>query len=236
MICHMAFVVKKEYRGVRGVGCCVLLAVLIGVTLWGLLVAFVSYRAASLDRYEVEILANRGGEVLMTECDAPWWLRPLCSRASVFQRVTAYSWCSDRATESDFVRIGHFTRLKSLTISCDQAELAGIEHLASLEELGQLAIHGACFDDSVGKCLWRLVNIESLNLGSSSVTNGILADLSGMTKLNYLGLANTRISDAAIEPLAHMTSLDTVDLRYTDVSEEGIQRLRSHRRDLTILY
>jgi len=71
------------------------------------------------------------------------------------------------------------------------------------------------------------VNVQTLNLAGTKVTDGGLAVLATMPNLTRLQLENTAITDAGLRPIARLYQLDYLNLYGTAITDAGLGRLKS---------
>jgi hypothetical protein len=74
--------------------------------------------------------------------------------------------------------------------------------------------------------LIRLTSLKCLYLSNTQITDAGLTHLEKMTGLEALGLANTQISDAGLTHLKELTGLDTLDLSNTQITDAGLTQLK----------
>ena len=74
--------------------------------------------------------------------------------------------------------------------------------------------------------LWRLEQLEALELESSDVSDEGLKALERMTHLRGLGLNHTRISDAGLVHLKRLTALQGLHLDGTETTDAGLKHLQ----------
>ena len=69
-------------------------------------------------------------------------------------------------------------------------------------------------------------NIVSVNLGTTSISDEMVRDLSRLKHLQSLGIWHTRFDDDSLTSLARLRELETLDISQTDVTDEGLKQLR----------
>ena len=80
----------------------------------------------------------------------------------------------------------------------------------------------------------HLKQIEQLELWESSVNDGRLADLEGLTRLRTLCLHKTRVGDKGLANLKGLPALRSLWLNRSAVTDAGLAHLK-HRTDLEVL-
>jgi hypothetical protein len=82
----------------------------------------------------------------------------------------------------------------------------------------------------------KLTNLESLNLGYTTVGDAGLINLSGLTKLTTLLLDTVDLTDAGVTHVAGLKGLKQLDLYHTLVTDQGFQQLKQALPDCVIHY
>jgi Leucine-rich repeat (LRR) protein len=83
------------------------------------------------------------------------------------------------------------------------------------------------FDDEDLADLQGLTKLEFLDMGSTRVSNEGLPSLRGLTNLQYLGLSDTAVTDAGLAHLQGFTGLRTLDLWGCLVTATGLDLLHA---------
>lgn len=123
--------------------------------------------------------------------------------------------------------------LKCLVLEGTKVTAEGIVPVQSLASLEVLAIGRIPVDDAFLKKMSRMTRIESLDLGSTAVTDAGLAYLQPLP-LRDLSLERTGVSDAGLKYIAKFPAIEEVDVSGTRVTPDGIQRLQSLKPNLDI--
>jgi len=97
-----------------------------------------------------------------------------------------------------------------------------------------LDLSGAEVDGAMARAIARMPSLRRLHLDHSTIDDGTLAELAGVTKLEYLNLVGTRVTDASVDVIASMPLLERVYVWQTSMSAEGIEALRDARPDAEI--
>jgi len=82
----------------------------------------------------------------------------------------------------------------------------------------------------------RLVNLESLDLTYTHVSDAERAKLAPLTKLVDLKLDSVDLTDAGIATVAALRSLKQLDLYHTLVTEKGYEKLKAALPNCEINY
>lgn len=111
---------------------------------------------------------------------------------------------------------------------------AGLAPLAKLHALEDLSLHNCQIGDA-GVAHLAGLDLITLGLDHTLVTDGALAHLTGMSRLEVLDLSGTSgIHDAGLAHVAVHKNLKTIDLDGTGVSDAGIKRLEAQLPDLKV--
>lgn len=81
-----------------------------------------------------------------------------------------------------------------------------------------------------------LTILGELYLDNTQVTDAGLTQLKGLTGLAVLTLQNTQVTDAGLTQLSGLTGLGTLYLRGTQVTQEGVDRLQKAIPSCEIIY
>ncbi len=116
----------------------------------------------------------------------------------------------------------------------DDASSRVLVHVASLNRLQTLDLGSTTVSDAGLEHLERLRSLKTLNLSSTNITDVELRHLKGLTRLEALDLHWTRITDAGLVHLKGLTGLRELDLGDTEVTVAGAGDLRRTLPKLTI--
>ena len=108
-------------------------------------------------------------------------------------------------------------------------DLAPIQGQVQLESLN---LNATNVSDHGFKSLGRMKNLRSLALCATRITDASLVHVGQMTKLEYLDLSETKIGDAGLSHLTALQRLQHLDLSDTKVTDAGMRyvaRLRQLR-------
>jgi Leucine-rich repeat (LRR) protein len=75
-----------------------------------------------------------------------------------------------------------------------------------------------------------LSRLEQLWLGNTRVSDGGLAHLKGLTSLKQLWLGNTQVTDAGLAHLKERTNLENLSLSNTQIGDAGLMHLKGLKR------
>ncbi len=114
--------------------------------------------------------------------------------------------------------LASLTRLEASNLSIQS--LAGLEHATALIYL-ELSVNRI----SDVSPLLSLTNLETLDLGSTAITDAGVASLTRLTNLKSLDLVDTDIGDAGVASLSRLTNLETLILAFTDIGDAGVASL-----------
>jgi Leucine-rich repeat (LRR) protein len=91
---------------------------------------------------------------------------------------------------------------------------------------------GSCKGVTDASCmtLSKLIRLQSLSLGDTSVTSRGLPYIAKLTALVVLSLSGTQISDAALQHVAQLPALEVLVLIDTNITNEGLKFLVNHPR------
>ncbi len=131
-------------------------------------------------------------------------------------------------TVADLEHLGRLTHLYGLQLYLDHIETSGLVHIAALKNLGDVFLCGygpAARIDAEMEHLADLVNVQSLVLMNTDLTDEGLRYLRGMTNVSNLSLGHTRITDAGLEHLKGLKNLRDLDLSGTHVTRQGVKSL-----------
>ncbi len=95
------------------------------------------------------------------------------------------------------------------------------------EQIVEINLSGMPVDDQVFSILADFVNLEKLNLNSTSITGDGINKLLSLKKLEQLSVVNTSIGLQAILPLVKMTSLKHVFVWNTSIGVKDLVVLKS---------
>ncbi len=135
---------------------------------------------------------------------------------------------SDAITDAGLFHLKGMTKLKNLDLKSRAITGAGLVNLQEMTNLIDLNLEKTQVDDL--KSLAGLVNLRSLSLMDTAITDADLAHLRGLTKLTRLFLSRTRVTDAGLEVLASLPSLELLFLDGTAITDAGLMRLSGSRR------
>ncbi len=93
------------------------------------------------------------------------------------------------------------------------------------DEIIEVRLTGARIDDRGCSILADLIQLQSLFLDSTSVTNAGLVSIAELHCLTTLDLANTKIDSAGLDHLTKLSSLRVLNLHGTQVTDAGLERL-----------
>lgn len=130
--------------------------------------------------------------------------------------------------------LGELSGLQSLKLDGTRVTDAGMQSLGKLTSLTQLALYGRegvrpdITDDGLEHLKPLAGSMESLNIGTTKITDAGIAHLSGFTKLTYLCLDNTDTSDEALKHLEgiKLKQRILIQIRGTRVTAEGVRSLK----------
>lgn len=101
------------------------------------------------------------------------------------------------------------------------------------EQIVELNLSGMPVDDQVFPILAGFVNLEKLNLNSSSISGSGINKLISLKKLEQLSIVNTAIGLQAILPLVKMASLKHVFIWNTKIEAQDLVVLKSKSTKIT---
>ena len=132
-------------------------------------------------------------------------------------------------TGAGIVHLKDLPNLRSLGLGwrLDEGELAHLEKLTNIEELG---LCGPQVTDASLSHLGRLTRLRSLTLSDRHITDAGIAHLKGLVNLQRLRLSGTGISDAGLVHLRAMGRLECLALDSNDISDVGVASLLSLSR------
>jgi Leucine-rich repeat (LRR) protein len=170
-------------------------------------------------------------------------------------QLEALDIANTQVTENGMDFLIALTGLKELALGRSRGGDADLSFLRMLPSLTALDLSGArplppdtnaahsrvppppVLSQKTIEALAELQNLRRLKLGYLGISSGDLKELSKLRSLDKLGLEEcSRIDDEAVAILAGWTSLKYVDLQATQVTPEGVEKLRSARPGMKILY
>ena len=95
------------------------------------------------------------------------------------------------------------------------------------EQIVELNLSGMPVDDQVFPILAGFLNLEKLNLNSTSISGSGINKLMALKKLEQLSIVNTSVDLQKILPLVEMTSLKHVFIWNTKIGEQDLVLLKS---------
>lgn len=118
----------------------------------------------------------------------------------------------------------------ALVVKFSIREKFDIEQLAACKEIAEqiieLNLSGMPVDDQVFPILADFLNLEKLNLNSSSISGNGINKLTALKKLEQISVVNTAVDLQGILPLTKMTSLKHVFIWNTKIGEQDIAMLK----------
>ena len=111
----------------------------------------------------------------------------------------------------------------------------GLARMAGLTQLKDLRVALSTLKNP--KCLASFVNLETLDLNDTYVTDQTMTALAGMKTLRRLTMIGTLVTDEGIRYLQDLTQLEVLDLYGVKVTDEGVKYLRklSKLKELNLL-
>jgi Leucine Rich repeat len=107
---------------------------------------------------------------------------------------------------------------------------AGLKQLKGLLQLTTLNLSGTAVTDAGLKHLSGLTQLQGLNLYGTKVTDAGLKELAGLKRLQTLELSYTQVTDAGVKELARLKSLQWLTLFGTKVTDAGLKELAGLRQ------
>jgi Ran GTPase-activating protein (RanGAP) involved in mRNA processing and transport len=101
-------------------------------------------------------------------------------------------------------------------------DASGFEDLEKLSGLKMLDLQDNRITDITLRHLGRLVQLRSLNLGGTGISDDGLQNLVGMTGLEVLDVHNTAIGDTGVRTIVQLASLRSLAMSRTRVTDEGL--------------
>ena len=118
------------------------------------------------------------------------------------------------------------TGLEELSFEVTNFRNFGAEELPRLPRLEALNLGITEADEVALASLVRAApNLRHLELSDTQVTQGMVAQLPGFSRLRFVGLRNGAVTDAWVPVFLKMPELQQIDLRGTAISEAGVARL-----------
>ena len=114
--------------------------------------------------------------------------------------------------------LASLTRLEAVGLNIQS--LAGLEYATALSYL-ELPVNPI----SDVSPLVSLTNLETLDLGSTKITDAGVASLVSLTNLKSLDLVDTDITDAGVASLSRLTNLKSLILAFTSITDVGVASL-----------
>jgi beta-lactamase regulating signal transducer with metallopeptidase domain/Leucine-rich repeat (LRR) protein len=132
--------------------------------------------------------------------------------------------------------IGDLPQMRELSLWIQGWDGKGLEHLAKLPKLEQLALsHSKLLDDAALAPLVALTGLKSLELNGASIEGHGLAPFTTLKRLESLALSDNPIDDAGAAAVARLTSIQQLDLSNTQLTDEGLRTLAADLPGLTNL-
>ncbi|HVW00177.1 MAG TPA: hypothetical protein VHB77_07555, partial [Planctomycetaceae bacterium] len=134
----------------------------------------------------------------------------------------------DHAVKDDqLAPVLQFPNLKSLVIWGPDIHDAALDTVCQLTHLQELEIENCpAVDDAGVEKLKTLVDLKSINLRRSGISDEAMKTLREMPKLQQLHLLYTRLSDQGLVELKDMTRVTLLDLRgCAYITDSGIENL-----------
>ena len=104
------------------------------------------------------------------------------------------------------------------------------QHLDALVPLANrlvgLNLRGTNVDDALAPKLAALLNLRTLHLEQTAITDAALAPVGTLDRLEYLNLYGTEVTDAGLPKLAGLGSLRSLYVWNTKVTADGLLALR----------
>lgn len=107
---------------------------------------------------------------------------------------------------------------------------ADLECLVGLDRLEQLDLGGTSIGDGLSQCLAELPNLERLDLRLTQITDASVEPMAGCKGLRSLVLGGTQMTDEGLKHLAELGQLEELDLRGTRISDAGLAALKNLTR------
>jgi internalin A len=142
--------------------------------------------------------------------------------------------------------VGKITRLEQLNLSHTSVSDAGLANfpkalrslklshtsvrgvaLGGLTTLEELDLSGAPVNDESAKQLAQLVNLRSLRLSYTDLTDAGYAGLKSLSRLERLDLAGTDVGDKGLAEISSIASLTELNLSYGRLTDKGMDQLKS---------
>jgi hypothetical protein len=130
------------------------------------------------------------------------------------------------ASDEGVMALATLDSLSVLRLGPSRATIVGFKHLAKLKSLRHLNLfHNAVTDE--GLEVLSALNLTTLDLSGTDVTDDGLRHLSAHTNLKCLSLTRTStVTDAGVPHLARLKNLTDLDISRTEITDAGAEKLR----------
>lgn len=130
------------------------------------------------------------------------------------------------ATDAGVKELAALDNLQVLRLGPSQATIVGFKHLAKLKNLRHLNLfHNSVTDEGLEAL--AALNLYTLDLSGTDVTDDGLRHLSAHTNLKCLSLSRTTtVTDAGVPHLARLKNLVDLDISRTGITDAGAEQLR----------
>lgn len=114
--------------------------------------------------------------------------------------------------------------LESIEISGVKLQNADVEPFAKFRRLKSLSLYESVLDDSPLHLLDGL-QLTTLNLRRTHVSDRTIRGLQNMQSLTYLNLDRTKVSDASVPMICQLKNLKTLYIGHSKVTKEGALKI-----------
>jgi internalin A len=128
----------------------------------------------------------------------------------------------ERSTTSSQYSIGDIVGVHFVDFQVPEGLL---DRLGSLPNLRKLSLAGRSFDDISARRLYRLTELEWLNLEGSVINDVDLEQLQELRSLKVVCLRDTSVTDKGMHRLSRLEDLQAIDLNGTSIGNQGLETL-----------
>jgi len=150
--------------------------------------------------------------------------------APAFPRLKQLYLCEGQATDESLACLVDLKGLQLFWIwNATAITDEGARHLANLENLENIQIHGSRIGDAALKALAKLPKLSRMYLQEDAFTDAGLAHLADMQQLRglWIGVSQGKITDAGLAHLAGLKGLVELDVQHSQVTDAGLEHLRN---------
>jgi Leucine-rich repeat (LRR) protein len=207
-------------------------AVVLTVAAVGVQIALPAYRK----KVAIREIRRAGGMILFEE-RGPKWLRKRVGNEMLepLWKITEVIFGSGQtATDEGLKHVGSLREFQKLDLEGQQKITdAGIENLKGLNIIS-LNLGKTQVTDAGLKSVTEMTRLLELILDETKITDSQLDSLTKLTHLSVLNLQGSQVTDAGVKKLTGLSALRSINLRGTKVTDAGVEELKSSHPGLRV--